>query len=198
MKKYFEIVKDYISTHRKAAPITAVGVVCVVFLIALLVWNIRQTVPHIVYQPVQACDLLPVKDAQSLLGKDVINVEADKPVVSGDTATSKCSYSDTSYSTIKVAAVAVSTGINDAGTEQNKVTFVEKLDKDIGEPIKDMGDKAYFDRTSGKINILTEHSWIIVSYNVGDSLDSSTFDNVSKLAKIVLQNTSINRHISRS
>lgn len=164
------------------------GIILVIGLLAaLFAYNYYKDAPHIVYQPLKACDLFTLTDAHELLGQDVIGNVTD-PTISGDTATSKCSYTDTNRieGHMAIAAVAVRTGINDDGVRQNQADFVANEKANTTQKVKDVGGDAYFITAAGQLNILYKGNWYIISYGVGNSPADFTLDDALKVARYVL------------
>ncbi|MCU1441833.1 MAG: hypothetical protein JWP85_2830 [Rhodoglobus sp.] len=189
MNHYIQSANTYVTDHKKqftlGAIITTV-VVVVVILVALFIYNDPSS--KIVYKPAKACDLLTPTKAQALLGDKVIGLDSKAPVITDNVATSKCSYTDsnTDVNNLIVAAIAVRTGINDAGIKQNKNEFNANKPSDNIEAVKDIGDTAYFDHSTGQLNILKGHDWIILSYGVGATPEANTSDKAFELAHMVL------------
>ena len=188
MNRYLTTAKTYIIDHKKefkAGAIAALVMLLVGGLVALFVYNSREKLPDIVYQPVKACDLFTLEVAHELLGKDVLNNVTD-PSVSGNTATSKCSYTDTNKEGLTVAAVAVRTGINDTGVLENHDDFAALQQANETESVKDTGEQAYFIPSIGQLNILYGYSWITVTYGKGDDLSKFRLEDALKLAHKIL------------
>jgi hypothetical protein len=186
MNYHVQTMKTYIGVHKKVLAISTAITLGFVSLIALFIYNNPQIV---VYQPTNACNLLTPAKAQSLLGDKVISLSTDAPVVSGNTAISKCSYTDNNpdKNLMMVAAVAVRSGINDKGIQQNKTEFAtSRSSKDV-EAVKDLGDSAYFNQTLGQLNIIDGRRWIILSNGLGSTPDTNTLDKTVELAKKILQ-----------
>lgn len=189
MKDYFQKAKAYALDHKKELT-TGTSVVVVIALIifglALYSYNTRQ--PRIVYEPAQACDLLTLNEAKTLLGAKTINGVDTRPVQSGDVTVSKCSYSDGLIDTAHavVAAIVVRSGINDAGIAQNRAEFIAGKPSAGVQDVSGIGDKAYFNTGLGQLNILKDSTWILVSYGSGAAPQGNTLDDAVKLAKLVL------------
>jgi hypothetical protein len=188
MNHYISAAKDFITAHRKKFTIgasIALAVVILTTVAMLFVYNL----PKDVYQAVNACDLFTPAKAQALLGDKVISVDTKAPVISDNTATSKCSYTDNNPDKDKmmVAAIAVRSGINSKGAQQNKTDFADNMPSEGVEPVKNLGNSAYFDKAQGQLNILDGRKWIIVSYGVGSLPQANTLENATKLAKKVLR-----------
>jgi hypothetical protein len=188
MRNYVQSAKIYVTDHRKEFAIGAKVTVGATVLIALAALFIYTTTPHYTYQPVKACDLLTPTKAQDLLGDRVISVDIKAPVVSGDIATSKCSYTDenTDANKMIVAAIAVRSGINDKGVQQNKTEFATAKSNNTVETVKDLGDSAYFNKVNGQLNILEGRKWIIVNYGIGSTPEANTAEKAVELARKVL------------
>lgn len=195
MNRYVEITEDlagtawdYVVRHKNDLAIWVPVALVVIFLLSLIVWSIRDSMPHIVYQPTQACDLLTPSEAQDLLGDKIVNVEKNKPVISGNTATSNCGYADQNPDETSkiVAAVAIRSGINDKGVQQNKSEFTQASAGQNIEAVKGVGDKAFFNSQLGQLNVLSGNRWIILSYGVGASPAYNTIDKALELAHKVL------------
>lgn len=189
MKSHLKTAWQYIVAHRKQIIAIAITVVLVAILIVTLVIALRpKPAPKLAYQPVKACDLFTIKEAHTLLGKDVVGNVTD-PVVAGDTATSKCSFTTLSAneSAVTVAAVAVRSAVSKKGISKNSEEFATTAAQSGNQPVADLGEKAYFNPTRGQLNVLDGRQWIIVSYGQGVSPESNTLDKDTELATIILK-----------
>lgn len=188
MQKYFQTVKDYIADHKKQfklGSIITLGVLVIAGIVGLLIYN---ATPRYVYQPVNACELFTLQEAEELLGKDVVFAGSDAPVVSYDRAISKCGYTDKNSDIAQkiTAAVAVRSGIDDKGVQQNSNDFaVGKANKN-NTPVKDLGDDAYFNPSSGQLNVLSGREWVIISYGLGQTPQDNTLEQALQVAHKVL------------
>jgi len=186
MNHYISVMKTFFITHKKKF-ITGLyiflGLAAIAFVVALIIYNTPKT-----YQAAKACDLLTPAKAQDLLGDKVISLESNAPIISGDTATSKCSYTDSNPDKNKmmVAAIAVRSGINDKGVLQNKNTFMSNkaANKNV-ETVNGLDGDAYFNAQLGQLNILRNREWIILSYGVGTAPETNTIEGATKLANTV-------------
>lgn len=188
MNQYIQKAKDYMAEKNEAA----IGVVVVLILVGIVIAIaafVQSAGPKIVYKPAKACELLTPAKAQDFLGNKVINVEKNEPVISGNTATSKCSYTDNNQDTnsMLVAAIAVRSGINDEGVLQNKTDFAKARANSTSEAVKDIGESAYFNQTSGQLNVLRDKNWFIFSYGIGSAPESNTLDKAIDFAHKILQ-----------
>ncbi|MEO5950605.1 MAG: hypothetical protein ABIQ04_04110 [Candidatus Saccharimonadales bacterium] len=182
MNHYIQTVKNYLSEHKNIFLISALIIVILAVMAALFMYNSPQK--H-TYKATNACDLFSPKKAQDLLGEKVISVDTKGVIVSGDIATSKCSYTDSNQDTTKlrVAAVAVRSGINEKGIQQNITEFTNSKTGKTVEDVNDIGDKAYFNQTLGQLNVLRGRDWIILSYGLGSAPETNELSKNIDLAK---------------
>jgi len=188
MNHHIQTAKTYVTTHRKEFVIGTAVLLSVVVLVVTIVLSVRNSAPKIVYQPANACGLITLTEAKELLGNNTLNSNANNPVVSGNTAASRCGYTDGNPDTnnMIVAAIIVRSGVNDKGVQQNKTDFeAGKPSKNI-ETVKNLGDSAYFNQKLGQLNILDGREWIILSYGVGSAPEANTVDKAIELARKVL------------
>ena len=189
MKQYIQAIKTYITTHKKALAIGTAVILAIVVLITAIILFIQNSKTKIVYQPANACDLLTPDEARELLGNKSIHSGVQTPVLSGDTAISRCGYTDGNPDTnnMIVAAIVVRSGVNDKGVAKNKTEFeTNQSAKDV-ESVKNLGDSAYFNKAIGQLNVLSGHEWVIFSYGVGPAPSTNTLDNAVRLADKVLK-----------
>jgi hypothetical protein len=188
MNNYLLATKNFIMTHRKKVIIASAGTVLAIAVLTTAVLLFIYNMPKTAYQPVKACDMFTSAKAQDLLGDKVISVDTKAPVVSGDTAVSKCSYTDSNpvKDKMMVAAIAVRTGINEDGLKQNKTEFAASKSNNKTEVVENLGDSAYFNKVTGQLNILKDHEWIILSYGVGSTPQDNSLDKAKELAKKIL------------
>lgn len=187
VKTYLQKIKHYIIEHNEQVigiAITA-GVIAIIAIIALVS---HLSGPQIVYQPVKSCDLLTPAEAQTLLGDKIIGVDSKDPSITGDVATSKCSYTDGNpdKAQMVVAAVAVRSAINDEGVTKNTDDFAASQANNDTDTVTGIGEKAYFNKTSGQLNILSNKSWIIISYGIGENPAANSPEKAVQLAKLVV------------
>lgn len=182
---YLQAAKTYRQAHGRELGIVTIVLVIAIVLIALYIYNNPNKV---VYQPAKACDMLTPREAQDMLGDRVVSVDSKKPVVEGDVATSKCSYTDSNPDKDKmiVVAVAVRSGVNDDGVKQNTSEFTASKSNNDSEEVPGVGDTAFFNRTNGQLHILRGRDWVIVSYGAGASPQSNTVADATKLARLIL------------
>ena len=189
MKKYLSLFSQHIADHKKEWGIgsTVVIVIGLVFL-GLALYSYNTAPPKIAYEPANACDLLTLAEAKTLLGDSTINGVVQTPVQQKNITVSKCGYSDGLPDTANavVAAIVVRSGINDAGIQQNKNEFVAGKPSAGVEDVSGIGDKAYFNTGNGQLNVLKDSTWIIASYGSGATPNANTLEDVTKLAKLVL------------
>jgi hypothetical protein len=187
MKDYLTVAKTFVTTHRKKVIIGAeitLGVLVLATVAMLFLYNM----PKDSYQAIKACDLFTPAKAQDLLGDKVISLDSNAPVVSDDTAVSKCSYTDNNPNKdkMRVAAIAVRSGIDSKGVKQNQTEFFSNRPSVGTETVNNLGDSAYFTKESGQLNVLDDKKWIIVSYGIGATPQDNKLDDAITLAKKVL------------
>lgn len=190
MKTRIKTAWQYVIAHRKPIIFILITVILAIALVVTLVIALRpKPALKLAYQPVKACDLFTIKEAHTLLGKDVVGNVTD-PVVAGDTATSKCSFTTLSAdeNAVTVAAVAVRSAVSKKGIAKNTDDFVTTAAQTGNQPVTDLGDKAYFNPTRGQLNILDGRQWLIISYGQGTAPEANTLDKDTELAHIVLDN----------
>ena len=193
MKSHLSIALSYIREHKQTIGTTTMAIIGIALLIGLFIYN-QPHGPKIVYQPARACDMLTPPKAIVALGDKVNNIEADKPAVSGNTATSKCAYTDASPSAAQraEATLLVMSAINDAGIPQLKKDFTTLQTKTPhAQPVAGLGDSAYFDQDSGLLYILSGKKLVLLSYGISVSTDqnpvSKPIADVESLAQKILK-----------
>lgn len=189
MKQYFQTVKNYVTQYKKQLAITGIAILIVAAIVVAIIFLIQNSATKITYQPANACDLITPQEAQDLLGSQAIHSGVQTPVLKGNTATSRCGYTDGNpdVNSMIVAAIVVRSGVNDKGVEQNNKEFDAGKPTSNVEDVKSLGDKAYFNKNIGQLNVLKGHDWIIFSYGIGASPSMNTLDDAIKLADKVLQ-----------
>jgi len=186
----FSKIKVFINSHRRLIILwLGVVVVAIIFavLAALFIYN---TTPHYTYKPINACDILSDADAGKYISGQYVN-NTTTPEVTGNTATSKCSYTDLQKDATKttVLALAIQSAINEKGTKQLKSDFesTKAASTDI-ESISGVGDEAFFTKTSGQLHVLSDRSWLIVSYGYGQSPQDNNITKSVEIAKLAIAN----------
>jgi len=187
LKHNFQKAKDYIG-QRSDTFVGLAVVAVIVIIIATISLIIQLSGPTIVYQPAKACEILTPAEAQNLLGEKVISTDSNEPKISGNIATSKCGYTDTNSNSdqMRIAAIAVRSGINDDGVQQNKKDFASSKAQSTVEVVKGVGESAYFNKANGQLNILSGHNWIILNYGLASSPESNTVDKAIEFAHKIL------------
>lgn len=189
MNKYFQSAKNFLknllSKDVTIGILVMVGFVAIVVIIVTLIQNAQ---PKIVYQPAVACELLTEQKAKEMLGDQVLHQNPANPTLQNGVATSKCAYTDVNpeQNQMKIAAVAVRSGVDDKGTAENKAEFAAaKSARDV-EVVKNVGDSAFFNPKLGQLNVLKGRDWIIVSYGTGSDPQSNTLADAIELSQKVL------------
>ena len=185
MKHTIEILKTHILTYKRDYMIGG-GIVLVLAVITIL---FAFPYPHrVAYQPQDACKLFTPVKAEDLLGNHVISLNTNAPTISDDVATSQCSYTDTNpnQNQMKVAAVAVRSGVNDSGVAKNKANFIAAKTQDGMQAVNGLGDSAFFNPLRGQLNVLSGKLWILISYGVGATPQNNTLADATALAHKVV------------
>ena len=194
-KKIEEILMRFINTclsvlrtHKQYVVTCTVVIACVLAAAALILLFVRSSTPKLVYDPVAACSLFTASEARELLGVTALQSNDTEPEISGDTAISKCGYTDGNRNTeqMVVAAVIVRSGINENGVAENKEDFVRLQPRGSTEIVQNLGDAAYFNLTNGQLSVLDGKQWIIVSYGVGSTPEANTKEDAIRLATVVM------------
>lgn len=186
-------VKAHLSRNKEMIAIVVAAIasaaIFIVIIIAVVALLTQLSKPTIVYQPAKACDLLSASEATELLGSKTIPSNASDVIISDNTGVSKCGYTDGNpdINAMVVAAIIVRSAINDNGVQQNKTEFVAGTPKAGVETVKGIGDRAYFNQTSGQLNVLDGKNWIVISYGVGNSPETNTVEKAVELARKVVR-----------
>jgi len=187
MNNCLAAIKNFVALHKRTF-IISTGAILVVALLVFVALLFVYNMPKDNYQAVDACKLLTPAKAQDLLGDNVISVDSNAPVISDNTSTSKCSYTDRNPDKDKmmIAAIAVRAGLNKKGVQQNKADFKAKKPTNGIKTVKNLGDSAYFNEDLGQLNVLRGREWFILNYGVASAPQFNTLDNAVELAKKVL------------
>ena len=190
MKDFLTTLKDFVVRRRKLLVIIGASILGAGALTGIIISLIIADQPKVVYQPVDACNLLTLDEAKSLLGDKAINGNHTKPVITKNNAASSCTYSDLNPDehSVIVIAISIRSAINDAGIQQNIGDFVlNKPNVNIMD-VKDADNLEYFNTSTGQFNILSDSGkkWIRLSYGVGSDPQGNTIENAKKLAALVL------------
>lgn len=187
-KRFLTKQKTYIAEHNEAF-IGGAIVAGLVIIIAVITIITQLSGPRIDYKPVKACDLFTPAEAQKLIGGEkVIGVDTKDPVIEGNAATSKCSYTDDNAdpNQMIVAAVAIRSAINDQGVLENKNDFATARANNNVDTVTGIGEDAYYNKVNGQLNVLSDKKWIIISYGAGAKPQENTPEKAVELAKVVL------------
>lgn len=190
--RIIDTIKTFYRDHKKGVSIAllVLAALLVASLIALFIYNAPKPAQKVSYKysPINACNLLTMRDAHTLLGKDVIGSPVSDPNVSSDIATSNCSYTDenNNQAAMKVVALAVLSAVDDTGIQTVKDEFAAKKSGAI--TVADLGDDAYFDQSLGQLNILKDKAMLRISYGVGAAPQNNTLEDVTTVARLALAN----------
>lgn len=188
LKKYLKAAKTYIA--ERSDLFVGIGVVAgLVAIVGIIALAVQLSGPQIVYQPAKACELLTPARAQDLLGDKVYSTDSNNPIIKDNVATSKCAYTDQSADQMRIAAVAVRSGINDEGDAKNRAEFAQaKKTITTASEVKGLGESAFFNASNGQLNILTGHMWLITNYGSASTAEANTLEKATELAHKVLPN----------
>lgn len=183
---YHETLKNELTI----ATSVVLGVLIVIIMVTFFVYN---SSPKLTYQPANACDLFTPIEAKELLGENKINSNVNTPVASGNTAISRCGYTDGNPDTdnMVVAAIVVRSAVNDKGIEKNKNDFAASKPASGTVDVNDLGDSAYFNKQLGQLNVLSRRNWIIFSYGIGSAPETNTLSSAIELANKVLDSNEV-------
>lgn len=196
MNQKFTNVISFTKTHRQIITVSGLFLIGVAVLIGLFAYNLPKS-PKMVYQPLKACELLTPDKAIDLLGGGkVINTEKNTPVVTENTAVSQCSYSNTSQTDMKIVALAVMSAINDEGVQKVKSDFAERQRNRDTTPVTGIGEEAYFDNSTGQLNVLLSKQWATISYGSANDPISHTVNESLPVAHKILDKVAPQVHTS--
>ena len=177
-------------TKEKLKPylLAIVGIAIVVLIVALFTYNHQSKRIDIVYQPTSACVLLTKQIAQEFLGDKVLGGTGDQEIGDTGMATSDCSYTDTNEdeNAMRVIAVKVRSGYDDTGVAQNKRDFAAHKAANDTEAVENVGTQAFFNRTNSQLHVLTDKTWMIVSYVEGKTPSLDALGKTTAIAKRML------------
>lgn len=186
LKKYLNKTHQYISLHRNEAILVAAGLATIAVLGALFIYG---HVTKYAYEPTKACDMFTPEKALDLLGEKIVNVTTNNKEVSiqGDLATSSCGYTNerNDANAMTVAAIKVRSAINDKGAILNKSEYTKSRASNEVENVENIGDEAYYNKTSGQLHIYNNRDWIILNYGTGSDPSSNSIEKAKEFAKVV-------------
>ena len=165
-----------------------IGIILAGLLVGLFMYNNQSQRIDIVYQPTSACTLLTKSIAQEFLGKEVLGGNGDQEIGDTGTATSDCSYTDSNEdeNAMRVIAVKVRSGYDDTGVAQNKRDFAAHKAANDTEAVENVGTQAFFNRTNSQLHLLTDKTWMIVSYVEGKTPSLDALGKTTAIAKRML------------
>ena len=186
MKEQLQQRLAYITAHKQQFGTGAIAVIGVAVIIGLYLYNKPP-----VYDAANACQMFSPTKAMDAIGNEVIQTGNSAPIAAGDVAVSKCGYTDKNTDETKkvIATVAVQSAINDDGAAKNKQVF-DSHKKALGdnvETVNNLGDAAYFEPTTGILNIATGKHWVKLLYGVGEGPTSKPLTEVIALARTIIR-----------
>lgn len=170
------------------APImVGLGVVILIGALFAYNWQSQHKEVKLQYQPVGACQAFTSEDAKKILGEQVITQGENKAVLSGDTATSKCAYTNKSLDTMASIAIAIRTGVNDKGVQQNKLDFAASRKVNTTESVPGLGgEEAFYNKTNGMLNLRDGIVWIMINYTVNGELTADSQTKALEVAHVLV------------
>ncbi len=184
MKNGFETI----SSHALVLRIVGIVVACALLLAVPATVHYFQRLA-IVYQPVDACNLLTEDTAKTLLHTSQVINNRSAPTINTDTniGVSKCSYSDTNTDNMSVVAIAVESGTNDKGVVKLKSDFAANQKANQVETVSGIGDAAYYTALNGQLQVLKGRQWYIFNRSSGDNPANTTKEQLVDFAKTILK-----------
>lgn len=186
MKQQITDAIEYIKAHKQQFGTGTIAAIGVVVLTALFIYN-----QPVTYAATNACELFTPSKAMDTLGDQVIQTGNSKAATNGDVATSKCGYTDKNEDPSKklIATLAVQSAVNDDGIASTKQTFDAHKEAlgDSAQPVSELGARAYYETTTGVLNVLQEKRWVKVLYGVGEGPTSQPLEDVVALARAILK-----------
>lgn len=188
--RYGKLLSTYVRQHIQGIATILVAITLLAAVAGLIAVFLSLSAPKFTYEPVSACSRLTRQEAIDLLGSSTLQTSDEAPVISRDTAVSKCGYTDGNpdQTQMLVAAVIVRSAVNDEGVLANKRDFVASQPRGATEIVKGVGDAAFFNTSNGQLSVLHGRDWIILSFGVGADPASNTKDQALKFASVVVPN----------
>lgn len=186
MKQQLSEALAYIRAHKQQFGTGAIAIIGAAVLTALFIYN-----QPVTYAATNACELFTPAKAMDTLGDQVIQTGNTKAAVNNNVATSKCGYTDKNPDTSKklIATIAVQSAVNDKGITSTQNVFnahKEALGANA-QTVDNLGTGAYYETTTGVLNILQEKRWVKVLYGVGEGPTSKPLTDVVALARVILK-----------
>jgi len=185
-------ISKKIINQKAAIIVTLVAIIVIIAFICINNYGKNSTVTT--YKATNACDLLTLDEAKTLLGDDAILGEHYDPDSGNIVSVSQCSYTNgqSDLSLLRVIHITARSALSKDGQDSNTTAF-ESTNGSIpaagDKAVKGYGDKAFWDTTVHEISILKGDLWIRISYGGADQT-KNTLDDTKKVAKFVLKNAS--------
>lgn len=177
-KKYFLITI--------ASLVLAAGVV---YTVTTLVSRSQQIARQNAEKSVNACDLLTLDEAKTLLGDTAVLGEHSEPENDGSISLSNCSYSNGARVLEDIRAISFSarTALDQKGINGNVTAFQETNGKAVAgdEAVAGYGDKAFWSTDTRHLSILRGDVWIRIWYG-GNEKSIATLENTKQVADLIL------------
>jgi len=134
----------------------------------------------------KACNILTSERAKQLLGEDAVRDERlDEEQASNDNlAVSQCAYQKANEKTLKLI---VRSPLTDDGKQTNHSVFDEAAAVNGVESVDGLGEKAFWNKEFGQLNVIAENEWYILEY--GSILPSQrSLDETKNFANLISEN----------
>lgn len=132
---------------------------------------------HLSHTLPDACKIFTDADAKAVLGEGVQKGDDTPQASSDDIKVTNCSYTlpSSDVKKIKVATVVVRAPLTDEGIKSNEAVFGDGTPTG-SEKVTGYGSDAYWTPGAGTLNILREHSWIMITYGTPNPTEHTLAD----------------------
>lgn len=146
---------------------------------------------------VDACDVLSASVAKKVLGDGAEKGDTSAGTAStDDISVSNCIYTHKSVTTgsvkdqlasIETVGLLVRAAKNKAGAASNQTPFTSAKPAGV-QDVTGYGSKAYFNPSTGQLNVLAGNNWYIISRYTGTSVTRATLEQTKVLADAIKDN----------
>ena len=176
---------------RTSFTIAGIGLIIVALIVGLFIYHQQPKPIALQYHPIGACQAFTKDDAKTILGSEIIGGDDTEAVLSGDTATSKCAYTDKNLDNMAALGIAIRTGVRDAGVQKNKDDFAASRAANTVEDVPALGEAAFYNKTSGMLNIRDGIVWIMINYTVGGELTGDSQQKAVQAAQLIMGDNNV-------
>ena len=123
-----------------------------------------KTTDHAAHAALNACDKFTLAEAKTLMGEAAEAGTNTAPAASESINVSTCSYtfSTGDVKSIRVATLMVRSPLDDMGVKSNQEAF--NGGAATGEAVTGYGEKAYWNKNLGELNVLKDDVWYSIVY----------------------------------